>query len=579
MASAKTHVPKTADEFLAVLRKSSLCAGVDLDAELARLADAAPLPAEPELLASLLVRAGLLSFFQADRLMQGKSGGYTFDKYEILEYLGQGGMGRVFLAQHTLMRRLVALKLLPASTKTADPAAVERFLREARAVAALDHPNIVRAHDLDHHNNVYYMVMEYVEGSDLQGLVRSHGPLDILRAAHYVAQTARGLHHAHQAGWVHRDIKPGNLLLNRQGTVKILDMGLARLFRDQSDALTKDFGDKSVLGTLDYLSPEQVMNSHDVDTRTDIYSLGATFYFLLTGAPPFPEGTVAQKLLWHQLKDPAPVGDLRPEVPEHMALVVETMMAKSPADRYQDPLEVVEALAPWTETLIAPPPDEEMPRLSPKVARLCRVEAPMPAPTTADGLSDPSAPSLGTSCSAVKTAKTPRSKRWFTEKAARATEVLSATGRGRNKRRRALWFAGGVALLVVALGVTATWVRSNMNRPLPPPAADGAPPPIIPPEKALLCVGKTCTVEMTVKSTGLNQGRTMFFLNSRQNYREPDNFAVVVPNSNKVDLAALQAEYGDKIIRVTGNIVLFDQRAEIIVTDLEQIRMVSQPTP
>src|SRR5262249_6051605 len=156
-------------------------------------------------------------------------------------------------------------------------------------------------------------VMEYVDGSDLHGLIHKHGPLDTVRAAHYIAQTAHGLNHAHRAGWVHRDIKPGNLLLNRQGTVKILDMGLARLFHDQNDAITKNFDDGSVLGTIDYLSPEQAVNSHDVDHRTDIYSLGATFYYLLTGAPPFGDGNVAQKLVMHQLKDPAPVTDLRPD--------------------------------------------------------------------------------------------------------------------------------------------------------------------------------------------------------------------------------------------------------------------------
>src|SRR5262249_7237584 len=202
------------------------------------------------------------------------------------------------LCEHKSMRRRVALKVLPAS-QAQDPALVDRFFREARAVAALDHPNLVRAHDFDHDGKLHFIVMEYVDGNSLQNIVATHGPLDVTRAAHYIRQVALGLHQAHQAGLVHRDIKPGNLLLDRGGIVKILDLGLARFFHDKADKLTQQYDEGSILGTADYLAPEQAVDSHEVDIRADLYSLGATFYFLLTGAPPFGEGTISQKLIWH----------------------------------------------------------------------------------------------------------------------------------------------------------------------------------------------------------------------------------------------------------------------------------------
>jgi hypothetical protein len=208
-------------------------------------------------------------------------------------------------------------------------------------------------------------VMEYVEGVDLQDLVTRHGPLDPTRAAHYISQSAAGLQHAHQAGLVHRDIKPANLLLSRTGLVKVLDLGLARFFHDDEDSVTKEYSGQAILGTADYLAPEQGRNSHDVDIRADIYSLGATFYFLLVGKAPFAEGTLNQKLIWHQMKTPTAVRQLRPDVPEAMAAVVARMMAKDAAARYQTPADVVAALAPWTHTALPLPAPAEMPPLRP----------------------------------------------------------------------------------------------------------------------------------------------------------------------------------------------------------------------
>src|SRR5207302_2101318 len=178
--------------------------------------------------------------------------------------------------------------------------------------------------------NLHVLVMEYVDGASLQEIIKRTGPMDPIRAAHYMRQAALGLQHAHeQARLVHRDIKPGNILVDRNGIVKILDMGLARFFHDKDDILTQKY-DENVLGTADYLAPEQALDSHGVDIRADIYSLGATFYYCLTARTPFSEGTVAQKLIWHQTRQPKTIRSFRPEVPEGIVAVIDKMMAKEP---------------------------------------------------------------------------------------------------------------------------------------------------------------------------------------------------------------------------------------------------------
>ena len=207
------------------------------------------------------------------------------------------------------MRRRCAIKVLPAK-RVHDSSYLARFHREAQAVAALDHVNIVRAYDVDKETEkdaeIHFLVMEYVNGRDLLDIVTKDGPMKFAQAADYIRQAADGLTHAHQAGMVHRDIKPGNLLVNENQVVKILDLGLARFFgaeEDDEESLTVAH-DEKVLGTADYLAPEQALDSHGVDARADIYSLGCTFYFLLTGHPPFTEGTLAQRLMAHQTKEP-----------------------------------------------------------------------------------------------------------------------------------------------------------------------------------------------------------------------------------------------------------------------------------
>lgn len=369
--------PSSIDEFLDLIRRSGVIDDKRLNPYLEKLRASGSQPAELNKFAGMMIRDGILTHFQAEQLLMGKWRRFSIGKYKVLERLGSGGMGSVYLCEHKLMRRRVAVKVLP-TAKAAEPSSLERFYREARAVASLDHPNIVHAYDIDQDDTLHFLVMEYVDGASLQEIIKKSGPMDPIRAAHYMYQSALGLEHAHGAGLVHRDIKPGNLLVDRTGTLKILDMGLARFFNDEEDILTKKY-DEHVLGTADYLAPEQAVDSHEADTRADIYSLGGTFYFLLTGRTPFEEGTVAQKLIWHQTRQPKPITSYRKDVPPELLAIIEKMMAKKPEDRYQHPHEVTLALTPWVQTPIPPPKESEMPRLSPAAVGTDTTQTGMPS--------------------------------------------------------------------------------------------------------------------------------------------------------------------------------------------------------
>ena len=331
----------TVDQYLSALQKSKLL-GSDQFLTAQRLASESR---DAVALAKALARENLVSRWQAGTLLAlGPRAQFRLGKYKLIQQLGKGGMGTVFLAEHVTMNRRVALKIVPRSIAK-DRVSLDRFFAEARAIAALDHPNIVQAYSVDNEMDRYFIVMEFVDGQDLQHLVEVNGPLDFDRAADFIRQAAEGLAHAHVRNLVHCDIKPSNLLVNNQGVIKILDLGLARL--KQSDEPRGAAAGEPAFGTVDYMAPEQALESADFDHRADVYSLGCTLYFLLTGHPPFPEGSLAQRIVKHQTQEPRDILLERPDTPPQLVEICKRMMAKAPENRYQSAQEVSTALAPW----------------------------------------------------------------------------------------------------------------------------------------------------------------------------------------------------------------------------------------
>ncbi len=333
--------PTSTEALLELLHKSGLVYGA-LETYLERQ----PLPAHPPDAAESLVEAGLLTPFQVRLLLAGKHKNFFLGPYKVLGPLGKGGMGAVYLGEHRTLGHRVALKVLPPS-KASDPASLQRFYREARAVAALDHPNVIKAYEINQAGRAHYFAMEYAKGKNLEDVIRDEGPLPYRLAVGYALQAARGLQHADERGLVHRDVKPANLLLDESGTVKVLDMGLARFFQDSTDDLTRKLADSSVLGTADYVAPEQALDSHEADIRADLYSLGGTLYAMIQGHPPFGGKSIAAKLMAHQLRELEPLHQVVPGVPEELSAIVSRLMAKKPEQRYQTPAAAIAALMPW----------------------------------------------------------------------------------------------------------------------------------------------------------------------------------------------------------------------------------------
>jgi serine/threonine-protein kinase len=352
----------TLQEFLEMLRRYPLL-------EAARLTELRRAGLEqgtdPAALARELVRRGWLTPWQVNQLVAGRAAELVLGSYVLLDKLGEGGMGTVYKARHTWLGRVVALKVIRKERLDTD-LAIRRFRREIQAAAQLSHPNIVHAFDADEVAGTHFFVMEYVEGCDLGRVVKERGPLPVAEACEYIRQAALGLEHAHERWLVHRDIKPANLLLagardegpgargydaslvprpsSLAPSIKLLDLGLARVQRaadEHSGTLTQE---GMVMGTPDYIAPEQARDSRAADIRADLYSLGCTLYFLFAGRVPFPGGTLTDKLLKHQMDVPTPLRQLRPDVPEAVAAVVERLMAKRPEARYQAPAELVTAL-------------------------------------------------------------------------------------------------------------------------------------------------------------------------------------------------------------------------------------------
>jgi serine/threonine protein kinase len=373
---------------------------------------------EPRALAQELLRRGWLTSYQVNLLLQGRRGELTLGPYLLLARLGGGGMGRVFKARHRRVGRVVAVKVL-SGEQLRDPEALRRFHREIEATAKLSHPNAVFAYDADQLGDSHLIEMEYVEGTDLARLVQERGPLPVAETCDYVCQAALGLQHAHEQGLVHRNIKPSNLLLahpqaadrgtsnggpasgGRGGVIKVLDMGLARLQWTMGDEGSRTvLKEGAVMGTPDYMAPEQAVRPHEVDIRADLYSLGCTFYLLLTGQAPFPGGSLAEKLLKHQSEEPVPVERLRPEVSPEVAAVVHRLMAKRPEQRYQSPAELIAALSALPSSAGVPVPCPLAP-------------SPVANPTEArDGVASPFASPVAEPIGRRRVMRPPRKGKW-----------------------------------------------------------------------------------------------------------------------------------------------------------------------
>lgn len=336
--------PTTLLDALNLVRKSRLVADDQLEAYLERVGSAWRLDAKPDELFGHMVHQGLLTSFQAQQLGHGRWKGFEVGNYRILDRLGEGGMGQVFLAEHRTLGKRVALKLF--NPRTVSPLARERFLREARAAAKLNHPNIIHMHDINPEHDPPFIVMEYAEGVTLQAAVARGGPFAPGEAALIGCQIAAGLDAASRHGLVHRDIKPANILIDRHGIARILDLGIVRV---EGENLTGEYAQNVILGTIDFFSPEQALNSSHVDIRADIYSLGATLYFVLTGSSPLADGPFRERMHRLQTVEPLPIQALRPDVPGDLAAIIHRMLAKLPKDRIQRPAEVADALAPFVK--------------------------------------------------------------------------------------------------------------------------------------------------------------------------------------------------------------------------------------
>lgn len=594
--------PATREEFLDLVRKSEVLESERLDAFTGSLSDSGSAIELPQNLAKRMVDSGLLTVFQARQILAGKWRGFRLSgKYKLLEAIGRGGMGEVFLCEHVFMKRHVAVKVLP-KDKLSDPSSVERFYREARAAAKLDHPNIVRAFDIDRDGETHFIVMEYVDALSLQEIVSRHGPLDLPRAANYIRQVALGLQHAHEAGLVHRDIKPGNLLVDRGGTVKILDLGLARILEARKDNLTEKYDNDGTLGTADYLAPEQALGGKvPLTIRADIYSLGATYFFLLTGRAPFQDGTLTQKLLWHQIRQIQSVTDFRKDVPPEIAGIIEKMLAKSPEDRFETPQALADALAPWCENPVDPPPPEWMPKRS--LAALkpgAQGDSPVlpivsPRSTVSRGapVSRPSnstpAPTKSLPPSATKLTA-PRSNRDSDRRRPRPKPADSGKG-----KMIAAIVGGSFLSLALIFGIVWAFTRKSESKPsdtpspfavAPSPGAANSPPSaaamaagVIPPEKAGEFFEKRATVEMKVVKTGRATTTARFFLNSRTDLSAQDNFTVtftaeVFDQLKAKGMSDLDSFFLSQTIRVTGTVTRYAGRLQIQVQDVNQIAFV-----
>jgi serine/threonine protein kinase len=341
--TAATNLP-TAEGFLKSVLKSGLLDRVQLQEALADV------PKEqrndPHALADHLVRKGKLSRFQAGKLLRGSGKGLLLEHYQVLAPIGRGGMSTVYLARDERSGELAALKVLTPSRWRNQERLLARFQREMELSRRVAHPHLAWTYESGFCLGVYYIAMEYIPGKNLSRTVAESSPLKAPRAARLMAEVASGLEHAHNQGLIHRDLKPSNIMITPNDHAKVLDLGLALMEGEEAEQDVIG-GQGYIVGTMDYIAPEQTTDATGVDGRADLYSLGCTLYFALSGQPPFPGGTSREKMRRHRQEEPRPLRELAPDVPVGFAQLVERLMAKDPANRPPSAAAVEEELRGW----------------------------------------------------------------------------------------------------------------------------------------------------------------------------------------------------------------------------------------
>lgn len=331
---------------------------------------------DSQTLAEHLVKTGKLTRFQANKLLQGVTKGMVLGAYHLLSPIGKGGMGAVYLARDSRTQGLVAVKVLPPKRARSEERLLIRFRREMEICQKVDHPNLTRTYESGVHEDVNYIAMEFIPGRNLFRLVQDEGCLEVPRAARLFREIALGLDYAHAQGLIHRDLKPSNIVITPDDHARILDLGLALMQGEECYDKTVVGGQGYVVGTMDYLAPEQAEDAFNVDCRADIYSLGCTLYYALTKQAPFPGGTALQKLMRHRLDEPEPIASLNPNVPPEFAALVSRMMAKDRDQRLGRAIEIHEALAVWAG--VKAPPAAEV-RVHPAPVETAVERTPSPA--------------------------------------------------------------------------------------------------------------------------------------------------------------------------------------------------------
>lgn len=308
--------------------------------------------------AAHLIQEGKLTPFQSRKLLTGATRGLVMGPYHILNPIGRGGMSVVYLARDQRSGERLALKILPPHRARTEKRILERFRREMELCQKVSHRNIVWVHDVGLYDGIYFIAMEYVPGKSLHRVVVDNGPLSVPWAAHFGSEVAQALDHAHHQGLIHRDLKPANILVTPRKHVKVLDLGFALEEGETGGDIRVVGGEGYVVGTMDYIAPEQIEDPTKVDARSDLYALGCTLYYVLTGQPPFPGGTSKEKMHRHRHATPDPIQTLNPDVPRDLVAIVEKLMAKEPDARYSTAEEVGAVLSEWITDIVVPPHHE-----------------------------------------------------------------------------------------------------------------------------------------------------------------------------------------------------------------------------